>query len=421
MWLTLKMVMCRCLAIKTSMKEFLLKLPAVIFILFAYCANSQDRSCSYSPAPCPNSSAISGADEWPIRIKNGAIEQGLAFQRKIRNQLTDLLQKAARQNGWQVYQLTDEYFDGPPFQFISFANWEAAPYEKRPPVWDDLAFIIIVNKDSLMQWRKWKEDFLQQAEKEGNQYASTTKNADDDPILKAYFDSANYYTQLRTKYTQEHEQQYLQDLKRNNKTALQEHERMEKFYADKSNAFIKKYQNRQIEVYSSANQFGNSIINKQTTYNALFAESSIVLIHFGVNPYHVTTGMEDGGQHSIVPQYSLQIPEASYAGLLVNRKTPDEHAYGFNYKGYFFNSPASIATILFGNYQPKDSYNNWRPMFEKLFTSSVATLGSLKNIKCDVLQNLSIHIEGRRDKVNLVMESMNWTEINSMITKVNKN
>lgn len=315
------------------MKKIVLKPIAFAFILFTFCANGQNYPCTYWPAPCPNSTSISQADDWSSRKGNGAIEQGLAFQRKMRNELTDILQKTAKQNGWQVYQLTDEYFDGPPFQFISFSNWEAASYEKRPPVWDDLAFIIIVNKDSLMQWRKWMEEFQQKIEKNLNE------------------------------------------------------------------------------------QTFESIQKEQTKSTAAFTEGSIVLIHFGINPYHVTTGMEDGGQHSLIPQYSLKVSEASYAGLLVNKKTPDIDAYKFNYKGYYFNSPASVATILFGNYQPKDSYNNWRPMFEKPYTSSAATLNSVKAIKCDVLQNLSVHIEGRPDKVNTVIKSIDWNSINSMIGK----
>jgi hypothetical protein len=321
------------------MKEFLSKSIAFIFILLAFYAKAQNYPCSYYPAPCPNSTAISEADDWPVRKGNGAIEEGVAFQRKICNQLTGFLQKTAKQNGWQVYQVTDEYFDGPPFQFISFANWEATPYEKRPPVWDDLAFIIVVNKDSLMQWRKWIEEFQQRIEKSFNGQSDFNSQSVD------------------------------------------------------------------------------AIQKEQAKNTDAFTEGSIVLIHFGINPYHVTTGIEDGGQHSLIPQYSLQVPGASYAGLLINKKTPDEHAYGFNYKGYFFNSPASVATILFGNYQPKDSYNSWRPMFEKPFTSSTATLNSVKAIKCDVLQNLSVHIEGREDKVKSVIKSLDWNTINSMIGK----
>lgn len=150
------------------MKNFLSTYLLFVFICIIHRAKSQHYPCTYWPAPCPNSTAISQADDWSVRKENGAIEQGLAFQKKIRNQLTDLLQKTAKQNSWQVYQLTDEYYDGPPFQFISFANWENTPYEKRPPVEDNLAFIIVVNKDSLTQWRKWTESFLQRMDKNMN-------------------------------------------------------------------------------------------------------------------------------------------------------------------------------------------------------------------------------------------------------------
>ncbi|WP_143103917.1 hypothetical protein [Thermoflavifilum thermophilum] len=232
-----------------------------------------------------------------------------------------------------MYQLTDEYFDGPPFQFISFANWEATPYEKRPPVWDDLAFILVVNKDSLTQWRKWMEEFQQNLEKNVN---------------------------------------------------VQSFDAMQ---------------------------------NEQTKNTATFTEGSIVLIHFGINPYNVTTGMQDEGQHSLIPQYALKVPGAFYAGLLINKNPPDINAYELTYKGYFFNSPAAVATILFGNFQPKNAFNNWRPVFEKPFTSSAATLNSEKAIKCDVLQNLAIHIEGREDKVKNIIQTLDWNTIHSMIGK----
>ncbi|QOR75511.1 MAG: hypothetical protein IMW88_09195 [Thermoflavifilum sp.] len=262
-------------------KKYSIPFMAWPFMLMTGLCMAQSYPCAWWPAPCPNTSAISLADEVPTRKRNGALDEGLAFQRKMRNQLTDILQKTARQNGWQVYQLTDEYFDGPPFQFISFSDWEATPYEKRPPVWDDLAFIIIVNKDSLMQWRKWTESFLQQMNKNMN------------------------------------------------------------------NESIEALQQEQI---------------KNTTE---FTESSIVLVHFGINSYNVTTGMQDAQQRSLIPQHPLQVPGAFYAGLLVNKRSPDIDAYKLNYKGYFFNDPAAVATILFGDFQPRNAYNNWRPAFEK--------------------------------------------------------
>jgi len=315
------------------MKNFLSTYLLFVFICFIHRAKSQHYPCTYWPAPCPNLTAISRADDWSVRKENGAIEQGLAFQKKIRNQLTDLLQKTAKQNSWQVYQLTEEYFDGPPFQFIRFADWESTPYEKRPPVWDDLAFIIIVNKDSLMQWRKWTESFLQRMDKNMN--------------------------------------------------------------------------NESIE----------ALQQEQTKNTTEFTESSIVLIHFGINSYNVTTGMQDAQQRSLIPQHPLQVPGAFYAGLLVNKRTPDIDAYKLNYKGYFFNNPAAVATILFGDFQPRNAYNNWRPAFEKSYTSSDATIKILKAKKCDVLQNLAVHIEGREDKVNSIVNKIDWNMIHSMIEK----
>src|SRR5579875_3802106 len=155
-------------ALQFSMKEIVSNSIAFAFILFTFCANAQNYPCTYWPAPCPNSTSISQADDWSSRKGNGAIEQGLSFQQKLRNELTDFLQRTAKQNGWQVYELMEDCYDGAPFQFISFDAWEKTPYEKRPPVWDDLAFIIIVNKDSLMQWRKWMEEFQQRLEKNFN-------------------------------------------------------------------------------------------------------------------------------------------------------------------------------------------------------------------------------------------------------------
>lgn len=401
------------------MKSLPNKLLTIFFIYSSLFVSAQSDQCEYWPAPCANSTAISHADDWAERMKdNIALQQGLAFQKKLRNQLTDLLQQTARQNGWQVYELTEEANDGPPFIFISYAGWEATPYEKRPPVSDDIAFVMIVNKDSLNAWRKLREKFQSEAENETNTYAADMKKAGDDPMLKVYFDSANYYMQERLNYDydQAHQQQYLQDIKANNKQGLKEHEKMEKSFADKYNWYIKKYQDEQTKAYSGANKTMNAMQDNEAQHTVAFTEGSVVLIHFGINPYLTGTGLESGDQHSLIPQYPLKITGASYAGLLVNKTAPDRHAYDFNYKGYYFNSPASIATILFGSYQPKDTYNNYRPVFEKGFTTAANTPSS-KNIKCDVLQNLSVHIEGRADKVNSIIKNINWAAISSMIGK----
>lgn len=398
-------------------KQSRCKLFFIVFACFSVTVFGQDFPCTYWPAPCPNTSSFTLAEDASQRKQNGAIDETLAFSRKMRNQLTDFMQKTAKQNGWQVYELMEDYYDGPPFIFVSYDAWDKTPYEKRPPISDDITFIMIINKDSLSHWKNWRVQLQSESEKQTNSYLAQTKNVENDPLLKSYFDSAQYYTTLRTNYAQAHEKQHVDDLKNNNKKALQEYESIQKSLRDKSDTYIKKYQDRQALLYQSSTKSFNAFQDNTAKLTAAFMEGSIVLIHFAVNPYQVKTGIEDGDQRSMVPQYSLKVSGTSYAGLLINKKTPDDHAYQFNYKGYLFNSPAAVATILFGAYQPKDSYNNFRPTFEKPFTTAAATLGAVKSIKCDVLQNLALHIEGGQKNVREVVEKIDWNSISAMLGK----
>ena len=72
---------------------------------------------------------------------------------------------------------------------------------------------------------------------------------------------------------------------------------------------------------------------------------------------------------------------------------------------------------MFGPFQPRDSYNNYQPLFEKKYTSKQTTIRDIQKIKCDVLQNLAMHIEGRKDKVHDVIKSINWGQVNAIIGK----
>jgi len=348
---------------------------------------------------------------------NIALEQELVFEKKMRNRLIDLMQKAAKENGWRVYELTEEAHDGPPFIFISYQAWEDTPYEKRPPRSDDITFIVVVNKDALEAWKNWRVAFQSKFEEGTKNYAANVQTAtNDDPLLKAYMDSANYYSQLGVKYSLDHEEQYLKDLKADNKTALKEHENNVNRYADKFNYFIKKYQDEQNGLNSKTSGGIDQLQKEELQKTTSFTEESIVLVHFMINPYLVKSGLEDGGQHSLVPQFPLKINGASYAGLLVNKAVPDIHSYDLNYMGYIFISPAAVATIMFGNYLNRDIFNNYTPSFLKILNKN-AVIGSEKAIKCDVLQNFAVNIEGGDDKVRSVIKGISWDAINLMMGK----
>ena len=87
----------------------------ITFIFLSTFLGEQDVPCSYWPAPCPNTPSLEQEDDGPQRKQNGAIDQTLAFTRKMRNQLTDLMLKTAKQNHWRVYELMEDVFDSPPF------------------------------------------------------------------------------------------------------------------------------------------------------------------------------------------------------------------------------------------------------------------------------------------------------------------
>jgi hypothetical protein len=396
-----------------------MKLGIIIFFLLLITRlAAQNFPCAYWPAPCPNESALNSSNDWGNRMKdNVALKQELVFDQKMKQQLTNILTKAINQQGWKIYQLTENTHDGPPFIFISYDAWENTPYEKRPPRSYDITYILVINKDSLNKWREWRIDFQSKAETTINNYVDNAKKVNENPLLKVYFDSANYFTQLRTKYLEDHNEQYQKDLKAGNKNGINEYERNQKTFLDKSDYYIKKYQDLQNEIYADSNKSIDQLQQDEANSTATFAGSAIVLLHFAINPYLVTMGLEDANQRSLIPQYPLKVSGASFAGLLVNKAVTDKQSYDLNYRGEIFNSPASVATIMFGNYQPKDSYNNYRPVFEKTYNSKSEVIGTEKKIKCDTVQNIAVHIEGRPDKVRSVLTTINWNELNELLEK----
>ncbi|OQY95826.1 MAG: hypothetical protein B6D37_05040 [Sphingobacteriales bacterium UTBCD1] len=393
-----------------------LKLIPFLLFLTVKCI-AQDLPCTYFPAPCPNETDLSRANDWTDRMKdNIALEQELKFEKKMSQETNRILQSMAKLNNWQLYEVSESAYDGPPFIFISYDDWEKTPYEKRPPRSYNITYLIVVNNDSLIAWRNWFADFKIKMQNGADDYINQMKSVDQNPLLKTYSDSANYYAQQMANYIQNHQQQYMQDLQADNKKGIQNYESGLKKIQNKQDLYIKKSNDLQEKLSADPGQSIKNLQTEQANQIAAFAGSSLVLVRFLINPYIVKSGLEDGDQHSLLPQYSFKVPGASYAGLLINKTLPDLNSYKLN-SDEVFNNPASIATIMFGSFQPKDGYNNYRPSFEKSFNNKIAVIGSARQLKCDVLQNLAVQLEGRPDKINAVISKINWSEINSMIGK----
>jgi hypothetical protein len=49
------------------------------------------------------------------------LQEELNFEKRTSEKMTDLLEQAAKKNGWQLYKLIEESHDGPPFIFIGYS------------------------------------------------------------------------------------------------------------------------------------------------------------------------------------------------------------------------------------------------------------------------------------------------------------
>ncbi|MDE3213391.1 MAG: hypothetical protein KGM98_09160 [Bacteroidota bacterium] len=383
-----------------------------IMLFNSHALKCQDLPCPFWPAPCPNSEALTEADDYVNRSKdNVELPQELNFEKKVGGKIYNMLESAARSHGWELYEIIEESLDGPPYIYIGYADWEAAPYEKRPPQSDNITYILVVNRDSLKAWRSWRIAFENQIENSGKQYVQASGSEGDDPILKAYFDSSMHYTNLVSQYITDDEAAYAKALARNDTKYVDTHERHLKKLQAKSDAFMKKFQDQQAKDEAPAANAINNTTKELSERTKQFADASIVLVHVMINPYQVKSGLEDNEQRSLVPQVPLKVPGAYYAGLLINKNPVDEKSYGLNYQGYIFNNPAAIALILYGKYQKPDDYHNYSPEFTRQYTNAANTIKVVQKVKCDVLQNLAFQLEGSPDQVRKVISAVNWNEV----------
>ncbi|MBS1530654.1 MAG: hypothetical protein JSU01_10125 [Bacteroidetes bacterium] len=376
---------------------------------------SAQEDCSWFPAPCPHESEITNAQSFTERQADNKITpQELAMESNLRNFFTDVLQKLAKQKHWQLYELNESYYDRPN-SLIGYAQWETVPYEKRPPHGYQISFILVVNRDSLKAWKDWfTNDLTQQSNQAVTAMNTDRNNEANNKLLQTYMDSAQYYGQLSGKYMQDHQAQYMSDIQSNNKKGIKEHDDKVAWYQKKSDAFIKKYQDVQNGVYAVSTNSFNDLKSNKIKSTVAFANSAIVLVHFSANSTQEGFGVTDGDQKCILPQKPLTVPGAFYAGMLHNPQPPQDHAYDVGEADFLFSSPTHITTVLFGGWLHKyDSYNYARAAFAA--NPANLNLTRVKTTKCDVVQNLAMHVEGRPDHIQTVIQEINMAALQKLI------
>jgi hypothetical protein len=385
-------------------------LNVIIFILLAGTSYAQ-QDCSQQPAPCPKSGSISETMDAAHRTKNNDIYlQEIQMENQLRNLLTVEAQNIAKAHGWQVYELNEEGTSGPPYIFISYTDWEATAFNKRPPHQYQISFVFIINQDSLQAWRNW---LLNDMQKQEDQAVQQFNQSQTNPLLQQYQDSITHYVNLYTSFLQNNTTAYVKDIQDKNQKGTDNYQRNKKVFLDKIDFFQKKYQDVQ-QHSNSGFDAENDIINHKTV---AFAAGSIAIIHFYINPYKADFALENEQQVNILPQHPINILHAFYAGITTNNAAPDRHNYELNYRDFVFNSPACIATVLFGNYLPKDSYNYYPATFTKNFNNRQGVIGNVKLVSCDKVQNILVHIEGSSYSANAIINSVDWLKLSALIYK----
>lgn len=386
----------------------------ILFIILSCIIYNQitqaQEDCKWQPAPCPNSSSIDETMDAASRTKNQDVfPQEIQMEKRLRALLSNEVQRAAKVNKWSVYELNEEGESGPPYIFISNDEWEATPFNKRPPHHYQIGFIFVTNKDSLQAWRNW---LLNDVNQQGSQIAQQYNQTQTNPILQQYQDSIKYYTKIYTDFIQNNNAAYVKDIQDNNKKGIDEFQNKQKLYLDKVNSFQKKIQEIQQQGNKGFVNFKSEVNDKTVD----FAEHSIALVHFYINPDKAGFALENGEQINILPQYTIKIPHAFYAGITTNNAKADAHNYELNYRGFVFNNPSYIGTILFGKYLSKDHYNYYPAAFSKDFENKQGVIGKVKTFSCDKIQNLLVHVEGNNVNVNKIIKNINWDKLSTLIS-----
>jgi hypothetical protein len=381
-------------------------------------AVAQVVDCPWYPAPCPHSEEINTAMDASGRMaENKVTQQEMAMENNLRNMFIDMLQKITRPRHWQMYEIMESDFDRPT-SFISYYTWEHTPYEKRPPHFYSITFIVVVNKDSLQAWKEWLQgDFTQHSNQVVADMQADARNYQSSGPSQALQDSVQYYAQLNAKYMQDHFAQYSQDLQSKNEKGIKQYENQVARYQKKSDYFMKQLQN---PTGPSQRQTSGGSMKRleaeKSTKTEEFTNASVMLINFNVNLRQLSFGLTSN-YHSVTPQKTLQVPGAFYAGLLHNSGKPDGQSYLIGEFDYVYDHPSNIATVLLGKWADKrTSYNFLQSAY--MLNPASTDLTSVKPVKCDVVQSIAIQLEGSPAYIKAILGSIDVSALQKVISTV---
>lgn len=330
------------------------------------------------------------------------------MQNMIRDFMTDQMEALGKTKNWEVYEL-DENSDGQ-YQLPVNHNEKAypVPYPLRSPHGFQISFVFIVNADSINVWKDWYNNMAENAQG----IANDMKSNFDDPAFvaaeKEYMDSADYWSGLLVAYETKNLQAFQQAALNKDDAFTKKYETVTKNYQSHIDYWTKKASDHSQAAMTTSDQKMAQMQNDSHLRINAFRNATMIRVTFDFNnPRAVAAETDD---IHLVKQ--LSVPSTSLAQLYHNNKTSDERLYSL----CVFNRSTDLAFLLFGkwNINP-DKYRQYHPLYtmDKKNTDKA----TVKQIACDKIQTISMHIEGRPDYIESFLKILSAERLNSIITK----
>lgn len=386
----------------------------LLFISSSLLVYAQSDQCEYWPAPCPHKTEISNARDWAVAKNNGRLPQEMLFEEMLKSKTDKIVNDIAQKNHWQVYEFNESSFNTP-LATNEKGIVDTVAFEKRPPHLYVISYIFIISQPMMKQWIDWLEDFRDRTTKS---FEKMTKPSEPDEKQKMYYDSAMFYTNLRLKYMQEHQDEYSKAIKANDEKYLKRYEAQSEVYDRKSDDFINRYNELQKEASAGPEQQMKQFQNEETNKNIYYRDASTILVKFSFNEPRIGSGIIDpANDHDIQPQKHLNIPDFQLAAITHN-PLPAEHITTEESKGvadFDFEHPTDVGLILVGgwNLQHDNIFGFYHADYSKNAISS--GYKTKKPITTDHLRSVAIHIEGKESSVQGFMQQLSVKELKELV------
>ena len=336
------------------------------------------------PADKPETGFIKDSQSREVRIQNLILPQEVDMQDKMRTLFTDMMNRAARQLGWQMEEISEYTND-------NALQGGDVPYALRSPRGIDITFQFIVNQDSLQAWRNYEMDYGQQLQTNMGNALEAEKKIQESPAYKMYADSVNYYIKLYSTYCDKH---------KNEGAALFTKDPHPQLYLTKQKSFSDKMVAMTNNV--NAQSGGQQLDVEHNVKTHKFRNETVVQVRFNVNDY--VCEMSDQSTETTQREYPEQ-------NVTLAKRVKIQ-----NYGNDHFSKWDEMIVLLLGNFNKKPAdNNNYNAGFD---FGGQGDEHTPKKIKSDKVQNIDVHIMGSAINIDKMVRLIDVARLNSTIIKI---